>query len=120
MNSLPDSVIKLLCDGASGDRELEVEVFKTWLEVFELWKTRHRKYGRGNIAEYADAGCLVRDSDKSARLRRYYFDDKSEDFDDETVIDSWRDKVNYAIMGLMCYLGRWPGVLSNERTYEAS
>lgn len=93
--------------GESADLELEEQFLKTVAECFHLWKERHRKYGRGNIAEFGELGCLVRDADKTARLKHYYMGNKI-DFPDETVTDSWRDKVNYAIMGLMCHLERWP------------
>lgn len=107
-NAIPDSILNFLCDGASGDPELEKDFVKTFLDCFALWKKRHRKYGRNNISEFRDAGCLIRDSDKSARLRRFYIENATEDFDDESVKDAWMDKANYSLMGLMCYLGVWP------------
>ena len=96
-----------LADGKSNDIGLE----KIWLlvtqEIFQLWQQRQKKYGRRNIAEFGEVGCLVRGYDKMARLRRALIDKEGEEMDDETVADSWLDLVNYAIMGLMCHRGLW-------------
>ena len=96
-----------MCDGKSGDAELEKRIAHAMLECFELWKERHHKYGRGNIAEFGAQGCLVRASDKMARLRKVYFAG-SGDTPDESVEDSWKDGVNYFVMGLVCHRGGWP------------
>ncbi len=102
-----DPAPTIVADGGSGDVVLETEFLRTFAECFELWKTRHRKYGRGNISEFGALGCLVRSSDKKARLKEFYVNHNTQNFTDETVTDSWEDMVNYAIMGLMCAKDRW-------------
>lgn len=86
-----------------------------FVECFALWKERHRKYGRGNIAEFGAVGCLIRSSDKKARLREHYLGNGSP-APDETVEDSWKDGVNYSAMGLLCERGLWPGVPARRST----
>ena len=93
------AVAVALCDGTSGDVDLERAMLAAFVECFDLWKARHRKYGRGNIAEFGAVGCLIRSSDKKARLREHYLG-SGKDAGDESVEDSWKDAVNYAAMGL--------------------
>lgn len=95
-----------LCDGLSGDLRLEKAYVQQMVDCFRLWQDRQRKYGKGNIAEFGATGCLVRLHDKMARLRRVYMEGAG-DTPDESVEDSWRDAVNYALMGLMCHKGQW-------------
>lgn len=108
------SLMESLCDGASGDKTLEHRVLRVMIENFTLWKERHAKYGRGNISDFGALGCLVRSADKTARLKRFYVEQGGDTFSDESVADSWRDLTNYAVMGLMCHLGQWPGVESPQ------
>jgi hypothetical protein len=77
----------------------------------DLWADRQKKYGPDNIATFGELGCLVRCSDKIARLRRSLVTHPGTDFNDETVEDAWMDLVNYAIMALMCRHGDWPNAL---------
>lgn len=98
-----------LVNGQSGDRDLEEVVAAAFVRCFRLWQQRQRKYGRGNISRHGALGCLIRDTDKTARLERYYLEGKKEELSDESVVDSWMDKVNYALMGLVCFEKNWPG-----------
>ena len=97
-----------LADARSGNRELE----ECWLEVirelFSLWQDRQRKYGTGNIAAFMEVGCLVRSSDKVARLKEALLGNQGGNSSDESVLDSWMDLANYAIMGVICHQGKWP------------
>jgi hypothetical protein len=99
---------EVFCDGASGDAALERIIFGVFAECFMLWKERQRKYGRGNIAAFGEIGCLVRGSDKLARLRQALIANKGAEATDESIEDSWRDLLNYAAMGLTCRRGQWP------------
>ncbi len=103
------NVKQQLCDGSSGDAQLEKRMVDVLIEALRLWKERHKKYGRGNISRYGATGCLVRSGDKAARLEEVYIRGKK-DFPDETITDSWLDLLNYAAMGLLCHRGLWPGV----------
>jgi hypothetical protein len=95
--------------GESGDRELEKKVVEVFRIAFQLWQSRQKKYGRGNIARTGSLGCYIRSEDKMARLRGVYVQRKG-DMPDESISDSWLDLVNYAVMGYMCHHKLWPGL----------
>lgn len=90
---------------------LEQALMRIFIEegLIKRFVPRQLKYGTGNIAAFGSKGVVVRATDKLARLKRYYFED-TEDFNDETIIDSWADLMVYAGIALMCALGEWPGV----------
>lgn len=98
-----------LADGASGNRALEEAVLRRSIRAYRLWQERQLKYGEGNIARHGALGCLIRDTDKTARLEEFYLHGRKDNMPDESVVDSWLDKVNYALMGLICFEGDWPG-----------
>lgn len=77
-------------------------------ECFELFKERQRKYGRGNIAKTGEFGVWVRGTDKDARLERAYTM-TARDVPDETVDDTWRDRLVYSGIALVVRKGLWPG-----------
>jgi hypothetical protein len=102
--------VKLVCDGASGDQSLEHIIADAMNEYFELWKKKQASYGPHNIGSFGAAGCLIRSNDKIQRLRRHYFLKKDVSLSDETLEDTWKDLLGYAIMGLVCERGLWPGL----------
>lgn len=101
--------IALVCDGKSGDAELEFIIASVMHEYFELWKKKQASYGPHNIGSFGAAGCLIRANDKIQRLRRHYFLSKNVSLSDETIEDTWKDMIGYAIMGLVCERKQWPG-----------
>jgi hypothetical protein len=90
--------------------ELESKVLDVFTRAFHLWRDRQAKYGPTNIAGTGALGCYVRSCDKLARLRQVYLKNTGVNAPDETIVDSWLDLLNYAMMGLMCHEGDWPGV----------
>ena len=111
--ALMDSVQELA--RVSGNRDLALLFFGRLMELFELWALRQRKYGPENIAGFGELGCLVRSSDKMARLKHSLLDKVGEDSVDETVEDAWNDMANYAIMAVMCRRGQWPNATPTPR-----
>lgn len=109
----PIEVALLNIDGTSGFRELEVEVASVMREYLELWKKKQKSYGPGNIAKFGELGCLIRSTDKIERLRNMIYLNRKNPLADESVEDTWLDLMGYALMGLMCHRGRWPGVEAN-------
>jgi hypothetical protein len=107
---VPVSDIVLVADGSSGNIKLEALVADTFKEVFNLWKSRQKKYGPGNIAAFGELGCVVRGFDKMARLRHTLIEDPDRGglTYDESIEDSWKDLTNYAVMGLVCHRKQWP------------
>ena len=80
------------------------EVQQVMQEVEALLDDRNTKYGITNIGTFGEMGCLVRASDKLARLRYVV----GKDVDEAVADDAWRDLVGYAILGLICRRGKWP------------
>lgn len=87
---------------------LEEQVKYVQSEALKLWQDRQTKYGPSNIAITGALGCYVRSQDKLARLGRVY-KEGAKGTPDESIEDSWLDLMNYAMMGLMCHRGWWPG-----------
>ena len=83
-------------------------------DAMRVFNERHAKYGADNIAAFGLIGCVVRATDKTERLRRAVTLGGS--FDDETVEDSLIDLANYALIGLACLRGEWPGTGKGEPT----
>ena len=107
---MTNPVTLLEIDGSSGDINLEQIVSDVMKEYFALWKKKQASYGPHNIGAFGAAGCLIRSNDKIQRLRRHYFLNKDVSLSDETLEDTWEDLIGYAIMGLICERGQWPGV----------
>ena len=83
-------------------------------DAMRVFNERHAKYGADNIAAFGLIGCVVRATDKTERLRRAVT--LGGGFDDETVEDSLIDLANYALIGLACLRGEWPGTEKRETT----
>jgi hypothetical protein len=105
-----DPGVLLIADGASGDQKLERVIAEALLEYFELWKQKQRSYGPHNIGSFGAPGCLIRSNDKIQRLRRHYFLAKDVSLADESIEDTWKDLMGYALMGLVCHRKQWPGL----------
>lgn len=69
--------------------------------------SKQRDYGRGNIDAFGEVGVLVRASDKLARLKNLLYDNPGSTPKNESVIDTWGDLANYAIIALMIRRGWW-------------
>ena len=74
---------------------------------FELFKKKNNDYGSKNLGEFMALGVIIRASDKMARLKQFYFENKDLMVEEETVIDTWSDLVNYAVVGLIMAKGQW-------------
>lgn len=104
-----DRIIEFSANGLSGDQSLEVKIIETMREYFLLWQQKQKSYGPHNIGQFGSQGCLIRSNDKIQRLIRHYFGGKDVSLSDESIEDTWKDLMGYAIMGLMCERGQWPG-----------
>ena len=111
-----DAMITLDVDGSSGDKTLELDIAQAMQEAFNIFKERQRKYGPGNIAAFGEVGCVVRATDKLARLRNLYVNGVGGSVADETAEDTWHDLANYALIGLLCHRGKWPGWTPTQRS----
>ncbi len=56
-------------------------------------------YGKDNINFFGATGVAVRAGDKVMRLRQHYF--QGHEFNYESVMDTWKDLMTYAMLGIM-------------------
>ena len=110
--------INLICDGSSGDQNLEVQWAHISKEIFEVFKAKQKDYGPNNIAPLQDRGVLTRMTDKFMRLHTLY--KSGETPNNESIEDTWIDIADYAIISLMCIRGHWPKVTLEEVLSEQS
>lgn len=83
------------------------EALKIALENTILLDKKQLDYGSKNISRFAAFGCLVRMSDKFERLVHLY-SNRRKRVANESILDSFRDFSNYAIIALLCEKGLWP------------
>jgi hypothetical protein len=93
------------------DTDFVLDVESVFSEAREILLGRHRDYGPGNIASGYPSplvALIVRMGDKSERIK-HLLSTEAEVYG-ERMRDSWLDLANYALIGVMCIDGRWPGV----------
>ena len=76
-------------------------------EALVIFIRKQLDYGPGNIAKFGFAGVLVRMSDKMERLM--HLATLGQEPRNESIEDTLIDIANYALIGLMCLRGKWPG-----------
>ena len=72
-------------------------------EMLELLCSKQHDYGHGNILSFGTVGVAVRMSDKVARLAN--LTSKDVDAVNESLLDTWRDIVGYAVIAGMLLVG---------------
>ena len=88
------------------------------LENLAMLDRKQRDYGPGNISAFGSLGVLVRASDKVERLKNLHKTGRTNEPENESVADSWRDLSNYGTIGLMCHLGLWPIVEGTAQDHD--
>ena len=109
VETMPNNVM-LVIDGESGDADLERAMANTLNSLFVLFKKKQRSYGPGNIATFGELGCLIRAYDKVQRLKTLLYDKIKDPIEDETMIDTWMDLADYALIAIIVHCGKWPTV----------
>jgi hypothetical protein len=79
------------------------EAFKA--NLVDLWCSKQNDYGHGNILKFGSHGIVVRMSDKIERLKN--LEAKGASPANESVMDSWRDLLGYAVIGIMLEMGTY-------------
>lgn len=83
-----------------GKRALELAI-----QSIQLLDAKQLDYGSANIAAFGEYGVLVRVWDKVSRLRNLLGAGKTPK--NESIMDSWVDLGNYAIIAQICRRGEW-------------
>lgn len=76
-----------------------------WAASRALMIGKQAAYGSKGIEAFGELGVLVRASDKLERLKHLIHTGADPDW--ETVEDTWRDLMNYALIALMVRHGTW-------------
>jgi hypothetical protein len=97
--------IDALAQEAGITTEIGRKALAVAVENIKLLDRKQRDYGSGNIAAFGEYGVLVRTFDKISRLRNLLTNVK--DPANESVMDSWVDLGNYAIIAQICRKGEW-------------
>lgn len=77
------------------------EYEKVIKEIEELSKIKNKDYGCNSLTRFGNYGILVRISDKLDRLKTLYENGNRRHVKDETIQDTIKDVVNYAIYMLL-------------------
>ena len=81
--------------------DLGKECLKVALENIQLLDQKNKDYGSSNLDEFGSYGVLVRLSDKMGRLKNLISSKKKPNF--ESLIDTWKDAMNYALIGAVLH-----------------
>lgn len=73
-------------------------------ELTEIFKQKHKDYGKENILSSEELGILLRTNDKVSRLKHLLMTNK--DPANESIDDNWMDIAVYAIIAIL-YRRKW-------------
>lgn len=86
---------------------------RTAIRAIALFDTKQNDYGPRNISEFGEMGVIVRMNDKVARIKNLCFQKGvwcPKPSANESLLDTYIDVANYALIAMMCHLGLWPDV----------
>lgn len=81
--------------------------FKYSLQNAALMDGKQQDYGSGNISAFGTVGVVIRMSDKFERIKNL-FKNKRKRTVNESILDSFTDIANYAIIAQMLERKTWP------------
>ena len=84
------------------------------LELKDLMIRKQKDYGKSNILKFGHIGLMVRMSDKIERIKNLMTNGKTPQ--NESLDDSFRDIINYAIIGTMLLQGTFERPLKEDNT----
>ena len=85
--------------------KLEDNARKIIEECIQLLIRKQRDYGRDNIALFGETGVIVRLNDKQERLNKLVLKHKNPA--NESIEDTYYDKINYCVIALLIRRGLW-------------
>lgn len=83
--------------------QFQQELSNLLVEMQETLTAKRKAYGTTALTRFGPMGILIRMSDKMDRLTNRFRDgsDSVGGMDTDSVEDSWRDLIGYALLGLM-------------------
>ena len=82
----------------------EQEMKNILAEIEKLLIMKNKAYGNKNIEKIGKSGILIRLEEKMERLKHMI---SNEIQDKESVEDTWKDIIGYAVIGIMLERSRW-------------
>ena len=82
-----------------------VKALAVALDNIKVLDSKQADYGSGNISAFGEYGVLVRVTDKHARLKNLLTN--GAEAKNESIMDTWLDMANYAIIAVLCRKGEW-------------
>jgi len=73
----------------------------------EIAKRKNHDYGDNNLTALGAKGCFVRAHDKMARLKNILWEGTEQQVEDENLLDTIYDLINYATYMAMMLSGKW-------------
>ena len=84
------------------------EALRIALENIKLLDNKQLDYGSRNISGFATFGVVVRMNDKFERIKSLFNTGRRRRAINESILDSFKDISNYAIIAEMLETGKWP------------
>lgn len=103
----PVSRFDILCADLNIETSAGKVFLRNALENVLLMDGKQRDYGSKNISSFGMFGVVVRMNDKFERIKNL-FNQKRKRAVNESIIDSFRDISNYAIIAKMLHDREWP------------
>ena len=97
----------VLCDNLGIVTKAGKTFLRMSLENATLMDGKQQDYGSGNISAFGTVGVVIRMSDKFERIKNL-FKNKRKRTVNESILDSFTDIANYAIIAQMLERKTWP------------
>lgn len=104
----PELDLDSLAKGLGLTTQAAKESLTIALENVLLIDKKQQDYGPRNISGFGTFGVIVRMNDKFERLKTIFGKGKSRRARNESVIDTFRDLSNYAIIAHLVHTDKWP------------
>jgi len=101
-----ESILKI-AEAHPEHKEIIESFLSNALHAAKIFAKKQLDYGPNNIAEFGEAGVLVRMNDKMARLKNLILNNQTPR--NEAIEDTLIDIANYALIFLMLRQKKWPG-----------
>jgi hypothetical protein len=105
-----------LANGTSGDIMLEMAWLSEAQELFGLFAQKNHDYGSMNLSLSWMQGVTVRMGDKVSRLWNLVGLNGEQEaaVKDESLVDTFQDIANYALIGSLMAKGKWPRIPAEQ------
>ncbi len=108
LSDIKTSQFEQLCDNLNIQTLAGHNALRIALENIKLLDNKQLDYGSRNISGFATFGVVVRMNDKFERIKSLFNSGRRKRAVNESILDSFKDISNYAIIAEMLETGKWP------------